>query len=210
MACGLLTPFLRARAATGASTATAGARATRATSSSPTPRWSWTHGIEIDAPAGEVWRWVAQIGADRGGFYSYQWLENVAGCSVRNAERIHPEWEVRAGDVSCLHPAVPPLRSWTPWTGPHLRGARAGPDEAAPAAGRPWVAASWLFLVEPLGPGRCRLVSRYRCACSDDLRTRLAFGPALIEPIGFAMDRRMLLGVKERAERRPPLDAARR
>jgi hypothetical protein len=66
---------------------------------------------------------------------------------------------------------------------------------------KPWVAASWLFLVEPLGVDRCRLISRYRCACSGDLSTRISFGPALIEPIGFAMDRRMLLGVKERAER---------
>jgi hypothetical protein len=49
--------------------------------------------------------------------------------------------------------------------------------------------------------GRCRFVSRFRGACSDDLATRLAAGPGLLEPIGFAMDRRMLLGVKERAER---------
>ena len=75
------------------------------------------------------------------------------------------------------------------------------PDEAARKEGRPWVAASWLFHLEPLGDRRTRLVSRYRASCSDDLRTRLAFGPALVEPIGFAMDRRMLLTLKELAER---------
>ena len=47
---------------------------------------------------------------------------------------------------------------------------------------------------------RCRFISRYRTATSEDLATRLAYGVA-IGPIGFAMDRRMLLGVKERAER---------
>jgi hypothetical protein len=47
---------------------------------------------------------------------------------------------------------------------------------------------------------RSRLVSRDRCAISDDLATRLRFGSALLEPIGFAMDRRMLLGVRARAE----------
>jgi hypothetical protein len=52
----------------------------------------------------------------------------------------------------------------------------------------------------PLGPSRCRFISRYRTRTSDDLATRLAYGAA-IEPIGFAMDRRMLLGVKERVER---------
>ncbi len=74
-------------------------------------------------------------------------------------------------------------------------------DAATRTAGRPWVTVSWLFLVEPLGPTRSRLVSRYRVDCSGDLLTRLSFGPLLIEPIGFAMDRGMLLGVKARAER---------
>jgi hypothetical protein len=63
------------------------------------------------------------------------------------------------------------------------------------------VEATWLFLVEPLGPGRFRFISRYRANGSDDVATRLSFGPTFIEPVGFAMDRRMLLGVKERAER---------
>jgi hypothetical protein len=61
--------------------------------------------------------------------------------------------------------------------------------------------ASWLFAVEPLPAGGTRLLTRYRVACSADVATRLALGPALLEPIGFAMDRRMLLGVKERVER---------
>jgi len=55
--------------------------------------------------------------------------------------------------------------------------------------------------VEPLGPARCRFISRFRSTCSDDLATRLSFGATFVEPVGFAMDRRMLLGVKERSER---------
>jgi hypothetical protein len=74
-------------------------------------------------------------------------------------------------------------------------------DEQARALGNAWAAASWLFFVEPLGENRCRFISRYRAACSEDIATRLAFGPSLLEPVGFAMDRRMLLGVKERVER---------
>ena len=77
---------------------------------------------------------------------------------------------------------------------------------------------TWLFFVEPLGSGRSRFISRYRVSYSQaGLGTRLKFGPGLIEPIGFVMDRRMLLGVKERAEGRalpqsstlPDLGAAR-
>lgn len=164
------------------------------------PRWGWTHAIDIDAPAGKVWPWIAQIGADRGGFYSYQWLENVAGCHLRNAEAVHPEWELREGQELVVHPDMPPLRVAAVGRGRYFV-AHAPADSTAVAEGRPWVAVSWLFLLEPLGPSRCRFVSRYRAASSDDLSTRLSFGPTLVEPISFVMDRRMLVGVKERAER---------
>ena len=172
--------------------------------------------MELDArhrdrcAAGVVWPWVAQIGADRGGFYSYQWLENLAGCRVRNAERVHHEWQVRPGGRAgaCTRQSRDADRAAVDTGRFFVAHAPASAD--AVAAGAPWVAASWLFLVEPLDPGRSRFVSRYRVACSDALRTRLAFGPALVEPIGAEMDRRMLLGVKARAERRPPMDAARR
>jgi hypothetical protein len=64
-----------------------GARPGEATATVP------VHAIEVEAPRDAVWPWLAQIGQDRGGFYSYEWLENLAGCRMRNAERIHPEWQ---------------------------------------------------------------------------------------------------------------------
>ncbi|TRW46105.1 DUF6544 family protein [Georgenia yuyongxinii] len=166
------------------------------------PRWQWTHGIEIDAPAAEVWPWIAQVGADRGGFYSYEWLENLVGCGLRNAESIVPGWQLQVGDGLRLHPKSPPVPVVAMEPGRWLV-AHAAPDAADVAAGTPWAAVSWLFHLEDLPGGRCRFVSRFRSTSSTNLAMRVAFGPALIEPIGFAMDRRMLLGVKERAERSP-------
>jgi hypothetical protein len=163
------------------------------------PRWGWTHGIEVAAPADQVWPWVAQIGADRGGFYSYESLENLVGCGVRNADVVHPEWAVGTNGELSLHPKVPRLRVAEAVPGRHFV-AHADPSLDALAQREPWTAVSWLFLVEPLGPDRCRVVSRYRCATSDDRPTRLRFGPTLVEPISFAMDRRMLQGIKARAE----------
>jgi hypothetical protein len=64
------------------------------------------HAVTIDAPVEEVWPWLAQLGQDRGGFYSYEWLENLAGCQMKNADRIHPEWQHRElGETVHLHPA---------------------------------------------------------------------------------------------------------
>ena len=199
MAAAAATPFLRRRR--GAWTPGTGAEEGPYPGDEriPEPRWGWTHAIEIAAPAEEVWRWVAQIGADRGGFYSYTWLENLVGCGVRDAERIHPEWQARAGDRLVLHPSGPPFEIVEAEPGRHLL-VFGAPDEEARAAGRPWAAASWLLLTQALDPERTRLVSRYRSAGSGDLRTRLAMGPALMEPIGFAMDRRMLRGIRRRAE----------
>ncbi len=204
MAMAILMPFLRgARSHWGLDEASA-ARALPGDALVASPRWSWTHAVEIDAPVAAVWPWVAQIGAGRGGFYSYQWLENVAGCHLQNAEAIHPEWEAHVGDALVLHPGAPSLPIVEVGESPD--GARwlvahGAPDEAARAAGKSWAAGSWLFYVEPLAAGRCRMLSRFRSTCSDDLGARVAFGPTLLEPIGFVMDRRMLLGVKERAEK---------
>ena len=52
-----------------------------------------TRAVGIDAPPEAVWPWLVQIGEDRGGFYSYDWLERLAGTRIHNADAIHPEWQ---------------------------------------------------------------------------------------------------------------------
>jgi len=207
VAAALLTPFLRpARNHWGLSPADADATYP-GDDLVPEPRWQWTHGTEVDAPAEQVWPWVAQIGADRAGFYSYQWLENLPGCDLRNAESVHPEWALEVGDDLMLHPDMPPL------VVVEVSPGRSLVTRGAPAAGTDlehgtWADVTWLFVVEPLGPDRCRVISRYRCATSDDVATRLQMGSTFLEPIGFAMDRKMLLGIKARAEQPSGLTAS--
>ena len=66
-----------------------------------------TRAITIEAVPEAVWPWVVQIGADRGGFYSYDRLENLAGCNLRSADSVVPEWQHLApGDLVRLHPQV--------------------------------------------------------------------------------------------------------
>jgi len=146
----------------------------------PRPGVGPTRAVTIDAPAEAVWPWLAQVGQDRGGFYSYEWLENLAGCRMRNAERIHPEWQRREiGETVLLHPAF------------GLRVARF--DE-----GRALMLERWgAFVIEPLNAGRTRLLARGHAPGGRPAR---AYG-LLIEIPHFVMERRMLLGIKERAER---------
>ena len=53
----------------------------------PQPKWSYTQAITIRAPAAEVWPWLVQMGQGRGGFYSYESLENLVGCDIHNTDR---------------------------------------------------------------------------------------------------------------------------
>jgi hypothetical protein len=142
-----------------------------------------TRAVTIEAPAASVWPWVAQLGQDRGGFYSYSWLENLAGCRMTNADRIHPEWQHRAvGDTVLLHPAN------------GLKVTRFEPGRVLALEG--WGA----FVVEPDGSGRTRLLTRAHS--QRGLAQRVM--TLLIEVPHFVMERRMLLGIKERAERAIP------
>jgi hypothetical protein len=137
-----------------------------------------TRAVTIAAPADEVWPWLAQIGQDRGGFYSYEWLENLAGCEMRNADRVHPAWQRRErGETVKLH--------WAHG----LTLERFEPN-------RVYAFKGWYLVLEPLN-GTTRLIARSRCP-----RGVAAVAYAiLLEPPHFVMERKMLLGIKERAER---------
>lgn len=172
----------------------------------PEPKWSWTHGVEIDAEPERVWPWIAQVGRDKAGFYSYQWLENLAGCHVQNADRVHPEWvDVKLGDALKLHPSMEGMSVVDVEPGRwFVVRARFDPRTGTwPVhGGRPerFVELSWLFFLEPLEGGRSRFISRFRSDYSRDLGTRLTYGPTMTESVGFVMDRKMLLGLKARVE----------
>ncbi|MGZ8665512.1 MAG: hypothetical protein ACXWZM_00210 [Solirubrobacterales bacterium] len=147
----------------------------------PDPGMQTTRAVTISAPPGDVWPWLAQLGQERGGFYSYEWLENLAGCRMRNADEIHPEWQHReVGESIMLHPAA------------GLKMTLFEPERAFGIEN--WGA----FVLEPEGDGRTRLLARGR-APHEPLKMAYA---TLLEIPHFVMERRMLLGIKERAERR--------
>jgi hypothetical protein len=163
----------------------------------PDPDWAATHAITINARSEQVWPWIAQIGQGRGGFYSYEKLENLAGSEIENTSRILDEHQqIRAGDPIRLHVQTPPMTAAIVEepTALVLYGDPAGADGSAA------LSTSWAFLLLEQPDGTTRLLSRTRYHHADDRRSRLMGGPLLIEPVSFVMERKMLGVVKDLVE----------
>lgn len=151
------------------------------------PKLNATHAITINAPVAEVWPWLVQVGQKRGGFYSYTWLENLVGCEMSNADQIVPEWQdLKVGDEVWLHPKAPPLKV------------------LAIEPGRAIVLEnSWTFVLHPIDHHTTRLIIRGRGDFNPDLKNALLnfiLWRGVFEPAHFIMERKMMLGIKERAE----------
>ena len=153
-----------------------------------------TRAVSIAAPAARVWPWIAQLGQGRGGFYSYDCLENLVGCDIHSADEIVPEWQsIAVGDEVRLHPEVSLRVAFvTPGAALVLRGGV--PVGSVP----PPYDFTWAFTVRAHGDATTRLVVRERYAYTR------RWSSLLVEPvqlISFIMSRRMLRGVKHRAQR---------
>lgn len=140
--------------------------------------------VRIMAPPERVWPWVAQIGQERGGFYSYTWLENLLGCDITNADRIHEEWQhPRVGDQVHLHPQVA------------LDVAEVRDGSTLVLQGtNPAYEFTWTFDVRPAPTGSELVVGeRYRLR---DWRARWTV--RLLSVVSAVMTRRMLRGIRAR------------
>ncbi|MGB3828472.1 MAG: SRPBCC family protein [Ornithinimicrobium sp.] len=147
-----------------------------------------THAITIEAGPEMVWPWIAQLGQDKGGFYSYAWIENLGGAGITNADHIVPQWQdPQPGGHLRLHPTFA------------LDIVRVVPGELFVAA-RPvsrGLGFQWIFLLTPEGQGRTRLLVRERYVVPWAPARLLA---AVLTCGSAVMSRRMVLGIKERAE----------
>lgn len=156
----------------------------------PDPTDMSMQSVTVNAPPEDIWPWLVQIGYQRGGLYSYDWLDRLFGFLDRpSAVRILPEFQQLAvGDK------VPWGRTGTELTVGVLEPLRAlalGYE----ARGFAWV---WQFGLYPLDEQRTRFVTRGTERVPHTLLWWL--GMRFMEPASFIMTRRMLLGVKERAE----------
>lgn len=147
-----------------------------------------TRAITIQAPASAVWPWLVQMGPGRGGAYTYDWIENLLGLDIHSTDRLLPEFQqLQVGDVQHLRQGEPGMRVEI-LEPEHVLSSRSEDGT--------WV---WTFVLAE-EEGATRLISRNRIAMAGaSLAGRL--GMLAMEPGSLVMERKMLLGLKERAER---------
>ena len=163
------------------------------------PKHQATHAITINAPVADVWPWLIQIGQNKAGFYSYSILENLVGCDIHNANQIVPEWQsLRAGDVLWLHPKAPPLPVLLVESYRAIVIGGIG-EEPGNGLSKDTRAGTWAFVVKEPGPSTTRLLVRIRWDRKPGLLDWI-YNFGVLEPSHFVMERRMLLGIKHRAE----------
>ena len=153
-----------------------------------------TRAIAIRAPVEEVWPWIVQLGQGRGGFYSYDGLENLVGCRIHSAGTVVPEWQtLEVGDEVRLHPEVP-LEVAVLEEGRALVLRGGVPMGNTP----PPYDFTWAFVLRGQPDGTTRLVVRERYAYTQEWALLLV---EPVEAISFVMSQKMLRGIRDRAER---------
>jgi hypothetical protein len=155
----------------------------------PNPAVFINRAVTVQASPEQIFPWLVQLGADKGGMYSYTWLESLIRCPQVNAERIHEEWQnLQVGDQvkMCVGEFAPP---------PYIV-AQIHPDRALVLGHQEngeWVDL-WQFILTPQSDGATRLLVRTRTMMTGGFWD-------LIRPGVFIMERGMLQGVKARAEK---------
>jgi hypothetical protein len=169
----------------------------------PNPAFVTTRAVTINAPPEAIYPWLLQLGVDRGGMYSYLWVENwLLRLNVQNTDEIRSEWQqVKVGDFLRFTPPDYPLN---PGPGVYvmaLEPNRAligcfGMENEPPQT--PCVASTWQFVLEAQSTGSTRLILRGRNPATDSTFAMVA--SKVFYGFAFYMERKMLLEIKERAE----------
>lgn len=209
IAAALLMPFLRSRYRTWGATEDEVRRPLPGDDLVPDSKGGYTHAVTIHAPAAKIWPWLVQIGQGRGGFYSYELLENLVGCKMHNADQILPEFQhLKVGDTVPMHP-----KGDYPYVVAGIEPGRAlilqirvdtqtrKTFDLTDTMPDKYLNQSWVFFLDEFNEGTTRLISRSRNDWNRSLANTLFFG--IFGPITLVMDRKMLLGIRNRVEAKP-------
>lgn len=144
-----------------------------------------TRAIHIDATKEKIWPGIAQTGQNRGGFNSYYWLENLFGTKMVNATIAHPEWQnPQPGDTVYLGKNQP-----------YVLVSLAKINEYYSLGG-------WTFYLQSVDAGNTRFIVRYPSMEVRQSKLMNAFYYGWFEPVHFIMESGMMMGIKQKAERK--------
>jgi hypothetical protein len=154
------------------------------------PFTSATRAIDINAPHTEVWKWMVQLGCDRGGFYSYTFLENLDGEELPSVNRILPEFQpMPLGRVVTAYKPDASGKGELSW------------EVKAVEKEKYFVLKGWgCFLITPVPGGKSRLVVRTHGEETDSFLD--AVGDFVMVPLHYLMERKMLMGIRDQAQAR--------
>jgi hypothetical protein len=168
----------------------------------PSPAFVTTKAVSVQAPPEAIWPWLVQLGVDRGGMYSYLWVENwLLRLGVQNSDEIRPEWQdLRVGDFIRF---TPPDYALNPGPGLYVIAVEPnraligcfGMENSSPDCTK---SGTWQFVLAPQSDGATRLILRSNSA--DTGSTLAIVGGKVAQASVFYMERKMLLEIKERAE----------
>jgi hypothetical protein len=200
------TPFLHSRRTRWGATEAEVCRSLPGDDLVPHHKWGYTLAVTIRASAAEIWPWLVQIGQGRGGFYSYEWLENLIGCNMHNADRIIPEFQhLEVGDEIRHHPKLRPYDvavvepGWALVLHDTVDTQTGNKFELTDIMPEEYINVTYGWFLDQLDDGTTRFISRGRYDYRG-MGNTLGFSRFFLEPIAFATSRKILLGIKHRAE----------
>lgn len=190
----------------------------------PAPLLTWIHGITIEAPPSEVWKWIVQIGGDRAGWYSHTWAENMFGFGIYNTYELRPEWQTlekgqkhlgnRYGNTGIIEDVVPGkylAQRWDTRVDDSDWGTAIYPRTGETIRLRNWYFfpesweeydswLTWVFYIKELPNGHSKLLSRGSMDWTDHNPVANAILALALEMPHNFMDIELLQQVKDCAE----------
>lgn len=164
----------------------------------PAPSTEVTRAITINAPASAIWPWLLQIGQEKAGLYSYEWLENLIGCDIHNFYHVEPAWQdTKVGDTVRMGPKGYPLFKVAEVIPNHALILQAADPETEALA-----PASWAFILDEQPDGTTRLITRSRNQYEPTV-LNFVIWRVFTEPVQFIMEQKMLRTIKTLVESNP-------
>jgi hypothetical protein len=158
-----------------------------------------TRATTIQAPTAEVWPWLIQMGQDRAGFYTHNWVERLLQSGIPDTAEIRPEWQrIEVGDLVRTNRDI----GGKPMGWPVVA---VDPGRSLVVTSRSMPAGTYAFVLDPIDESASRLIVRDRARWKW---WEWPFATLVYEPLHAYMETGLISGVRQRAERARSQQAA--